>query len=90
MDNKVKRLKELLKSGENILCTIHYDDGRSIEARTYYNVTVRMEGNKLIIEDAGKQMDVSEANIVELGEETAKLETSDRDRRRILVKLLVR
>ncbi len=88
--SKIEQLKEMIYNSRSISVVIHYDNKSNIVGEPYNNAVVRIEGDLLIIEDAGKKAQLTGDSIKKIEDKNVELLFSDEDERAIYVGLLIR
>lgn len=89
-DNKIKKLSMLLKGKEHISVSIDTDNWHAVKGESYNNVKAYVSRNKLIIEEAGKQVTLTEDSIIKFEGVSAKIRAKDEDNREIYISILAR
>ena len=87
---KINKLSKLLQGKEHISVSIKIDNLSNVEGSAYHNVKAYVSGNKLIIEEAGKQVLLTEESITEIDQERAIILVKDEDGRLVNISILAR
>jgi len=91
VESNIEKLKILLQDKEHIHITIHVDYLSYVEGMSFENANVYLkEENVLVIEDAKREVTLTEKSIIEIDQISAKIKVKDKNERTVIVSILAR
>lgn len=88
--SKIEKLKKMIDRSKSISGTIRYDNLDNVKVEPFHNSNVRIEGDILIIEKIGKQIEINE-DFIKIDGEIVDIKCKEKENNRpVIVRMVIR